>query len=117
MLNRSIVALLVAGALSLGWLSLGVDAQPMDLKTTPPARERVAPSVPDRDLHPQRPALPDRPNFIAPLSKNTKSGRAGVAGWSAPNPPVGSRVGGDHDNPGWPGVGFAIEWGRPERAD
>jgi len=30
---------------------------------------------------------------------------------------VGSRVGGDHDNPGWPGVGFAIEWGRPERAN
>jgi len=26
-------------------------------------------------------------------------------------------VGGDHDNPGWPGVGFAIEWGRPERAN
>ena len=57
------------------------------------------------------------PNFIAPLSKETKSGRAGAAGWSAPNPAVGSRVGGDHDNPGWPGVGFAIEWGRPERAN
>jgi hypothetical protein len=89
----------------------------MDLKTTPPPRERVAPAVPERDLQPQRPALPDRPNFFAPLSKQTRSGRAGVAGWSAPNPPVGSRVGGDHDNPGWPGVGFAIEWGRPERAN
>ena len=91
MLNRSIVALLVAAPLVM--LPLSVAAQSMDLKTTPPSRERVAPSVPDRDLHPQRP------------------------GWSAPNPPVGSRVGGDHDNPGWPGVGFAIEWGRPERAN
>jgi hypothetical protein len=117
MLNRTKVALLVAAALSLTWLSLGVAAQPLDLKTTPPARERVAPGVPDRDLRPQRPALPDRPNFIKPLSKETRSGRAGAAGWSAPNPPVGSRMGGDHDNPGWPGVGFAIEWGRPERAN
>ena len=115
MLNRSIVVLLVAAPLMLSPLS--VAAQSMNLKTAPPPRERVAPSVPDRDLYPQRPALPDRPNFIAPLSKDTKSGRAGVAGWSAPNAPVGSRVGGDHDNPGWPGVGFAIEWGRPERAN
>ena len=115
MLNRSIVVLLVAAPLMLSPLS--VAAQSMNLKTAPPPRERVAPSVPDRDLYPQRPALPDRPNFIAPLSKDTKSGRAGVAGWSAPDAPVGSRVGGDHDNPGWPGVGFAIEWGRPERAN
>ena len=115
MLNRSIVVLLVAAPLMLSPLS--VFAQSLNLKTAPPPRERVAPSVPDRDLYPQRPALPDRPNFIAPLSKDTKSGRAGVAGWSAPNPPVGSRVAGDHDNPGWPGVGFAIEWGRPDRAN
>ena len=115
MRNRSIVALVVAAPLM--WLPLTVSAQSMDLKTTPPPRERVAPSVPDRDLQPQRPALPDRPNFIAPLSKATKSGRAGVAGRSAPNPPVGSRMAGDHENPGWPGVGFAIEWGRPERAN
>ena len=116
MLNRSIVALLVATPL-LMTLPLSVAAQPMDLKATPSPRERVAPAVPQRELQPQRPALPDRPNFIAPLSKETRSGRAGAAGWSAPNPPVGSRVGGDHDNPGWPGVGFAIEWGRPERAN
>ena len=115
MLNRSIVALLVAAPLLT--LPLSAGAQSMDLKTTPPSRERVAPAIPDRDLRPQRPALPDRPHFIGPLSKETRSGRAGVAGGSAPNPPVGSRVGGDHDNPGWPGVGFAIEWGRPERAN
>jgi hypothetical protein len=111
MLKRSMVALLVA--LPLLALPLRAGAQPLGLKTTPPPRERVAPAVPDRDLHPQRPALPDRPHFIAPLSWQTRSGRAGVAGRSAANPPVGSRVGGDHDNPGWPGVGFAIEWGRP----
>jgi len=116
MLKRSIAALLVATPL-MTIFPLSVAAQPMDMKTTPPPRERVAPAVPERDLNPQRPALPDRPNFIAPLSRDTKSGRAGVAGWSAPNPAVGSRVGSDHDNPGWPGVGFAIEWGRPARAN
>ena len=115
MLHRSIVALLVTAPLTL--LPLTVAAQSMDLKATPAPRERVAPAVPERDLQPQRPALPGRPNFIAPLSKETRSGRAGVAGFSAPNPPVGSRMGGDHDNPGWPGVGFAIERGRSERAN
>ena len=89
----------------------------MGLKTAPPARERVAPPVPDRDLYPQRPSLPDRPNFIGLLSKDTGTRRAGVAGRNAPNRPVGARVAADHDNPGWPSVGFAIEWGRPERAN
>lgn len=116
MLHRTIVALLVAASL-MTMLPRPSHAQPLDLKTTPPARERVAPSVPDRDRAPQRPALPDRPSFIAPLSKETRTGRAGVAGRPASNPPVGSRVAGDPDNPGWPGVGFAIEWGRPERAN
>ncbi|MGH7314703.1 MAG: hypothetical protein ACREJS_00420 [Candidatus Rokuibacteriota bacterium] len=115
MLKRSIVALLVAAPMTM--LPPSLQAQSMDLKTTPPARERVAPSLPERDLYPQRPALPNRPNFIGPLSRDTKTGRAGVAGFSTSNPPVGSRVAGDHDNPGWPGVGFAIEWGRPERVN
>jgi hypothetical protein len=116
MRRRSIVALLVIA----GWLTivpLSVRAQSMDLKTAPPAKDRVAPSVPERDLYPQRPSLPDRPSFVAPLSKDTRTGRAGVAGFSAPNPPVGSRVAGDRENPGWPSVGFSIEWGRPPRAN
>jgi len=96
---------------------LSAFAQSMDLKTTPPGKDRIAPSRPERDLYPQRPSLPDRPNFIGPLSKATGSGRAGAAGFSASNPPVGSRVAGDPDNPGWPSVGFAIEWGRPAQAD
>jgi hypothetical protein len=116
-LDRSIVALLVAAPFLLMTWPSSAAAQSMDLEATPSPRERVAPAGPQRDLKPQRPALPDRPNFIAPLSKDTRTGRAGVAGWSAPNPAVGSRGAGDHDNPGWPGVGFAIEWGRPERAN
>jgi hypothetical protein len=116
MRHRRLVTLLVVAG-SLAMLPAGVRAQSMDLKTSPPPKERVAPPVPDRDLYPQRPSLPQRPNFVGPLSKETKSGRAGVAGFSTPNAPVGSRGAGDPDTAGWPGVGFAIEWGRPERAN
>jgi hypothetical protein len=87
-------------------------AQALDMKTTKPPRERVAPPLPDRDLYPQRPSLPDRPRFLAPLSRKTGTGRVGGAGFTASNPPVGSRLAGDHDTPGWPGAGFAVEWGR-----
>lgn len=114
---RSIVTLLVITAPLLPMLPRGAHAQPLDLKATPPARERIAPAVPERDLYPQRPSLPHRPNFFGPLSKKTETGRAGVAGFTAPNSPVGSRGAGDHDNPGWPGVGFAIEWGGPHQSN
>ncbi|HEY7037718.1 MAG TPA: hypothetical protein VID28_02650 [Methylomirabilota bacterium] len=113
---RSMVALLAFGAaLIVGPVSL--HAQSMELKSTPPARERVAPSVPERDLYPQRPSLPQRPHFFGPLSRDTKTGRAGVAGFSVPNAAVGARVAAQPDNPGWAGLGFAVEWGRPEGAN
>lgn len=107
----SIVVLLVVAA-PLAVLPASASADSLDLKTHPAERERVAPSVPDRDLYPQRQSLPQRPQFIKPLSRSTATGQAGVAGYTAPNPPVGSRVAGDHDSVGWPSVGFAIEWGR-----
>lgn len=112
---RSMVALLALGG-SLIAASPSAHAQTMELKSTPP-RERVAPSVPERDLYPQRPSLPQRPHFFGPLSRDTRSGRAGVAGFSVPNAPVGARVASGPDNPGWAGLGFAIEWGRPEGAN
>ena len=115
MRRRPIVALLVAAPLTL--LALTAVARAIDLRTTPPPREREGVPQPNRDLAPTRPALPDRPKFVGPLSKETRSGRAGAAGVPAANPPLGSRVGGDHDTAGWPGVGFAIEWGREPRAN
>ena len=116
MRTLSIVALLVF-AVPLAVLPAGAFADPLDLKTHPAERERVAPPVPDRDLYPQRPSLPQTPKFIGPLSRPTATGQAGVAGYTAPNPPVGSRVAGDHENPGWPSIGFVIEWGRSQRAN
>jgi hypothetical protein len=113
--HRLVMLLVVAGSLAI--VSPSVRAQSLDLKTAPPPKERVAPSVPDRDLYPQRPPLPPRPSFFGPLSRSTRTGRAGVAGFSTPNPPVGSRGAGEPETPGWPGVGFAVEWGHPESAD
>lgn len=111
MRTPSIVALLVF-ATALAGPPPAVSADPLSLKTHPVPSDRVAPPLPDRDLYPQRPSLPQTPKFIRPLSRDTSTGRAGVAGYTAPNPPVGSRVAGDHENPGWPAVGFAVEWGR-----
>lgn len=110
-----VVLLVFAGPLAV--LPAAVSADPLSLKSHPVPNERVAPPLPDRDLYPQRQSLPQTPKFIRPLSRQTPTGQAGVAGYTAPNPPVGSRVAGDHENPGWPSVGFAIEWGRSPRAD
>jgi len=57
--------------------------QALDLKGTPPTRDRIAPAVPERDLYPQRPSLPHQPHFFSPLSRDTATGRAGVAGFTA----------------------------------
>jgi hypothetical protein len=112
---RSIVILLVIAAPLRPMLPGGAHAQPLDLKAPPPARERIAPAVPERDLYPSRPSVPHRPTFFGPLSRKTDRGRAGISGFTAPNPPVGSRVAGDHGLVGWPGVGFAVEWGGSDR--
>jgi hypothetical protein len=107
----SIVVLLVF-AVPLALLPARASADSLDLKTHPAERERVAPALPDRDLYPQRQSLPQQPRLMKSLSRSTATGQAGVAGYTAPNPPVGSRMAGDHDTVGWPAVGFAVEWGR-----
>jgi hypothetical protein len=68
-----------------------------------------------RDLAPRRPDVPDARGFVAPLTKRTATGRAGIAGFTVPNPSVGSRATAEPENSGWLGVGFAVEWGVPGR--
>ena len=107
----SIVALLVF-AVPLAVLPASASADSLDLKTHPAERERVAPALPHLDLSPPPQSLPPPPCVLHPLAGSPAPGQAGVAGYTAPNSPVGSRVAGDHDTVGWPAVGFAIEWGR-----
>jgi len=53
------------------------------------------------------------PAFIAPFTKETSTGRMGLAGWTSPvgvvtgDGPMNTRV------PGWLSFGFAITWGGP----
>ena len=55
------------------------------------------------------------PAFIAPLTKETETGRMGLAGWTSPvgvvtgDGPMHTR------QPGWLSFGFAITWGGPPK--
>ena len=71
MRTPSIVALLVFAA-ALAGPPPAVSADPLSLKTHPVPSDRVAPPLPDRDLYPQRPSLPQTPKFIRPLSRDTR---------------------------------------------
>lgn len=66
----------------------------------------------DADFYRETPRVRHAPAFLAPLSKRTATGRAGVAGWISPNTPTGARVS-TQEEAGWFGFGFALEWGGP----
>jgi hypothetical protein len=87
-------------------------AQPLELRVTPstPDRSSAAPEIVDRQLRPEQPPVPQRPGFFEGLSKETRNGRMGAAGWTAPNVPNGARGAADPERPGAFGGGFATEW-------
>ena len=90
----------------------GVMAQPLETKTPPAKREPPPPAIPDRDLRPTPPPVPYTPGFLTPLTRATRNGRVGVAGWTAPNPAVGARGAADPESSAVFGFGLAAEWGR-----
>lgn len=98
----------IGGALA---FAPGVMAQPLEA-TTSKAKREPPPATPDRDLRPTPPPVPYAPGFLTPLTRTTKNGRVGIAGWTAPNPPVGSRGAADPESSGVFGFGLAAEWGR-----
>ena len=53
------------------------------------------------------------PAFIAPFTKETETGRMGLAGWTSPVGVVGSDGPMHTRQPGWLSFGFAITWGGP----
>jgi hypothetical protein len=96
-------------------LLLGVSiaaADPLEMKRPPSKPDKVAPSTPDRDLRPAQPPVPYRPGFLAPLTKDTRNGRVGAAGWTSPNLPAGSRGAAEPESSGVAGFGIAVERGR-----
>ena len=119
MIKRMIIVL-SADALLLLVAVAGASAQKVDLPQRDRGKlasyeRRARPNMPEADLYPHRPPVSYEPGFVAPLTKETKTGRMGVAGWTSPNTPVGSRGASDPDNVGWLGFGFAMEWGSSPR--
>jgi hypothetical protein len=53
------------------------------------------------------------PAFIAPFTKETSTGRMGLAGWTSPVGVVGADGPMNTRQPGWLSFGFAITWGGP----
>lgn len=95
--------LLVAGS---------VAAEPLEQRGRPTPSDRAsgAPEIVDRLVRPGQPAVPNRPGFIDGLAKDTKNGRVGAAGWTAPSVPGGARGAADPEHSGVFGGGFAAEW-------
>jgi hypothetical protein len=109
----AVSALVIAG----GAIISTVAAQDLDLKaprssdgkmSLPPGKGGAAPDID----HPGGPEVPYTAGFISSLTAPTPTGRAGVAGWTAPNPPVGAEATGRREASGVFGIGFAVEWGR-----
>ena len=88
----------------------------------PPGRRERAPAVIAPGLSGEgRPIDADNyPGFIRGLSSArvtpASTGRIGVAGWTAPNTPVGSPVSGWGEINGWFAIGFAVTWDGPPPA-
>ena len=119
-----IVVIAVLGLL----VALPAAAQQVEVEAKPRVSEReprvVAPPLhyettrpPDTDYYPQGTKVEHDPAFIQPLASSYQnaegSGRVGVSGWTAPNTPVGSPVGGWRDVSGWFALGFSVTWGGP----
>jgi hypothetical protein len=112
-------------------LAVPAMAQQVDIEVLPPDRARepiiIAPGDQyetgrphDHGYYPEGPRVRYNPAYVSPLSVRTQTptstGRAGIAGWTAPNTPVGSRVSGWQEVSGWFALGLTIEWGGPPPA-
>jgi len=122
---RALLSILIAG---LGLLIALPAAAQVQIESKRPPAERAARVVPpplhyetskppDHDFYPQGTKVEHDPAFIEPLSSKYEnangSGRIGLSGWTAPNQPVGSPVGGWRDVSGWFALGFSVTWGGP----
>jgi hypothetical protein len=90
------------------------------LRVVPPPLHYETTRPPDTDWYPQGTKVEHDPAFIEPLASKyetaTTSGTVGISGWTAPNTPVGSPVGGWRDVSGWFALGFSVTWGGPPAA-
>ena len=119
----------VAAALVL-LVATPVAAQPVEIeKPAPPAERRereravITPGLSgegrplDADNYPKGGRVPYEPGFVRGLSAARETpastGRVGVAGWTAPNTPVGSPLSGWSEINGWFAIGLSVTWDGP----
>jgi hypothetical protein len=106
-------------------------AQDVDIKRPAPAPQRerlrepgvIEPGLSreerpiDADNYPPHGGrVPLEPAFFRGLSTKTSTGRIGLAGWTAPNIPLGGQVTGWRELNGWFAIGFTVTWGAPPEA-
>lgn len=119
----------VVVALMIALAAPSVGAQQVEIEAPPPRAERAPIVVPpgdhyemtrpsDADHYRNAPKVRYDPTFIGPLSQRFETpggttGRAGIAGWTAPQTPVGAESTAHREVNGWFALGFAIEWGGP----
>jgi hypothetical protein len=108
MADRMIVGILAVVALLAG--APAALAQPLELKAPPSSpRSRRRPGRSSAIF--ARCSPPHEPAYVPGLSGETDHGtRYGVSGWTAPNPPVGSRGAANPESSGSAGFGFPVEW-------
>ncbi|HEY7519530.1 MAG TPA: hypothetical protein VIE36_14685 [Methylomirabilota bacterium] len=125
---KMLLALVVVAAVAFG--AAAAEAQ-VKIETTPPQAPPKAPEarvVPpplhyeqtrprDTDFYPYGTRVEHDPAFIEPFSGSyqtaTTSGRFGLSGWTAPNPPVGSEAALWRQTNGWFALGFSVTWDGP----
>ena len=122
---RLLLALAVAGTVVLG--AAAAEAQ-VKIETTRPSKAPearvVAPPLHyeqtrprDADFYPYGTRVEHDPAFVEPFSgtyqTSTNSGRYGLSGWTAPNPPVGSEASLWRQTNGWFALGFSVTWDGP----
>jgi hypothetical protein len=110
-------------------MATSAGAQQVEIEAPAPRAERAPIVVPpgdhdamtrpsDADYYPEAPKVRYDPTFVGPLSQRFETrggttGRAGIAGWTAPQTPVGAESTARREVNGWFALGFAIEWGGP----
>jgi hypothetical protein len=119
-----IVAVMIAvplGAAGVAMAQSGVEVEQQ--APAPPKFEIIRPEAKgseitrprDADIYIGDPVLNYDPAFIAPFTKETETGRMGLAGWTSPVGVVTFDAPQNRREPGWLSFGFAITWGGPVR--
>jgi hypothetical protein len=123
---RGVTVALIAGVVLLA--AAPVAAQQVEIEAGRPPAEREARVVPpplhyettrppDADHYPQGTKVEHDPAFIEPFAGGyqtaTGSGRFGLSGWTAPNPPIGASGSGWREVNGWFALGLSVTWDGP----